>query len=122
LNLKVFILRRNIGRSPQPEPITRGLKNEALPIVADPVFDNGGSVMFECRADDVLEELFELLKLEKIEENIFRGQSQVPGFGHQHIHLSGLYLRRTARPYAGSRRRGVSETLAAKERKRDCAG
>ena len=38
--------------------------------------------MFECRADDVLEELIELLKLEKIEENIFRGQSQDLGFGN----------------------------------------
>jgi acyl-CoA thioesterase-2 len=38
--------------------------------------------MFECSADDVLEELIELLKLEKIEENIFRGQSQDLGFGN----------------------------------------
>jgi acyl-CoA thioesterase II len=38
--------------------------------------------MFECRAEDVLEELIELLKLEKIEENIFRGQSQDLGFGN----------------------------------------
>jgi acyl-CoA thioesterase II len=38
--------------------------------------------MFECREDDVLEELIELLKLEKIEENIFRGQSQDLGFGN----------------------------------------
>jgi len=38
--------------------------------------------MFECRADAVLKELIELLKLEKIEENIFRGQSQDLGFGN----------------------------------------
>jgi acyl-CoA thioesterase-2 len=38
--------------------------------------------MFECREDDVLKELIELLKLEKIEENIFRGQSQDLGFGN----------------------------------------
>ena len=31
---------------------------------------------------DVLQELLELLKLEKIEENIFRGQSQDLGFGN----------------------------------------
>jgi acyl-CoA thioesterase-2 len=37
--------------------------------------------MFECREDSVLEELLGLLKLEKIEENIFRGQSQDLGFG-----------------------------------------
>jgi len=35
----------------------------------------------ECVEDNVLEELLKLLKLEKIEENIFRGQSQDLGFG-----------------------------------------
>ena len=34
-----------------------------------------------CIEDNVLEELLTLLKLEKIEENIFRGQSQDLGFG-----------------------------------------
>jgi acyl-CoA thioesterase-2 len=34
-----------------------------------------------CAVDNVLEELLQLLKLEKIEENIFRGQSQDLGFG-----------------------------------------
>ena len=34
-----------------------------------------------CVEDNVLEELLTLLKLEKIEENIFRGQSQDLGFG-----------------------------------------
>lgn len=38
--------------------------------------------MVECREDTVLEELLGLLKLEKIEENIFRGQSQDLGFGN----------------------------------------
>jgi acyl-CoA thioesterase-2 len=38
--------------------------------------------MFECREGAVLEELLGLLKLEKIEENIFRGQSQDLGFGN----------------------------------------
>jgi len=38
--------------------------------------------MCECREDAVLEELIALLKLEKIEENIFRGQSQDLGFGN----------------------------------------
>jgi acyl-CoA thioesterase-2 len=38
--------------------------------------------MSECREDAVLEELLGLLKLEKIEENIFRGQSQDLGFGN----------------------------------------
>jgi acyl-CoA thioesterase-2 len=37
--------------------------------------------MYECREDAVLEELLGLLKLERIEENIFRGQSQDLGFG-----------------------------------------
>ncbi len=37
--------------------------------------------MFECREDRVLEELLGLLKLEKIEENTFRGQSQDLGYG-----------------------------------------
>ena len=36
--------------------------------------------MVECRADAVLEELLGLLKLERIEENLFRGQSQDLGF------------------------------------------
>ena len=35
----------------------------------------------ECVEENVLEELLKLLKLEKIEENIFRGQSQDLGFG-----------------------------------------
>jgi len=35
----------------------------------------------ECVEENVLEELLTLLKLEKIEENIFRGQSQDLGFG-----------------------------------------
>ncbi len=35
----------------------------------------------ECVEANVLEELLKLLKLEKIEENIFRGQSQDLGFG-----------------------------------------
>ena len=35
-----------------------------------------------CVEDNVLEELLTLLKLEKIEENIFRGQSQDLGFGN----------------------------------------
>ena len=34
-----------------------------------------------CVDDNVLDELLTLLKLEKIEENIFRGQSQDLGFG-----------------------------------------
>ncbi len=38
--------------------------------------------MAECREDKVLQELLGLLKLEKIEENIFRGQSQDLGFGN----------------------------------------
>ncbi len=38
--------------------------------------------MFECRQEKVLEELLDLLKLEKIEENIFRGQSRDLGFGN----------------------------------------
>ncbi|MGD9369626.1 MAG: acyl-CoA thioesterase II [Desulfobacteraceae bacterium] len=38
--------------------------------------------MFECREDSVLEELLQVLKLEIIEENIFRGQSQDLGFGN----------------------------------------
>jgi len=37
--------------------------------------------MANCREDTVLAELLGLLKLEKIEENIFRGQSQDLGFG-----------------------------------------
>ena len=37
--------------------------------------------MTVCVEDNVLEELLVLLKLEKIEENIFRGQSQDLGFG-----------------------------------------
>jgi len=35
-----------------------------------------------CAEDSVLEELLQLLILEKIEENIFRGQSQDLGFGN----------------------------------------
>ncbi len=35
-----------------------------------------------CVEENVLEELLKLLKLEKIEENIFRGQSQDLGFGN----------------------------------------
>jgi len=38
--------------------------------------------MEACVQDNVLEELLKLLKLEKIEENIFRGQSQDLGFGN----------------------------------------
>jgi acyl-CoA thioesterase-2 len=38
--------------------------------------------MRECPGGNVLAELLELLKLEKIEENIFRGQSQDLGFGN----------------------------------------
>ena len=37
--------------------------------------------MNACSENNVLEELLRLLKLEKIEENIFRGQSQDLGFG-----------------------------------------
>ena len=37
--------------------------------------------MSVCVEDNVLEELLTLLKLEKIEKNIFRGQSQDLGFG-----------------------------------------
>jgi acyl-CoA thioesterase-2 len=37
--------------------------------------------MSSCTTGNVLEELLTLLKLEKIEENIFRGQSQDLGFG-----------------------------------------
>jgi len=37
--------------------------------------------MHVCSKNNVLEELLRLLKLEKIEENIFRGQSQDLGFG-----------------------------------------
>nr|WP_246804095.1 acyl-CoA thioesterase domain-containing protein [Desulfosarcina cetonica] len=37
--------------------------------------------MSDCARRDVLEVLLALLKLEKIEENIFRGQSQDLGFG-----------------------------------------
>jgi len=38
--------------------------------------------MNACLNDNVLKELLQLLKLEKIEENIFRGQSQDLGFGN----------------------------------------
>lgn len=38
--------------------------------------------MFKCTQEAVLEELLGLLKLEKIDENIFRGQSQDLGFGN----------------------------------------
>jgi acyl-CoA thioesterase-2 len=38
--------------------------------------------MTVCVSGDVLKELLNLLKLEKIEENIFRGQSQDLGFGN----------------------------------------
>ena len=38
--------------------------------------------MSVCIDENVLEELLKLLKLEKIEENIFRGQSQDLGFGN----------------------------------------
>lgn len=38
--------------------------------------------MSECREDTVLEELLRLLQLQKIEENIFQGQSQDLGFGN----------------------------------------
>jgi acyl-CoA thioesterase II len=68
--------------SDMPDHVTRGLKTEACADCRKPNLYNGGIVMFECRADDVLEELIELLKLEKIEENIFRGQSQDLGFGN----------------------------------------
>jgi acyl-CoA thioesterase-2 len=37
--------------------------------------------MTDCSQGDVLAELLQLLKLEKIEENLFRGQSQDLGFG-----------------------------------------
>ena len=37
--------------------------------------------MSVCSTGNVLEELLGLLKLEKIEENMFRGQSQDMGFG-----------------------------------------
>lgn len=40
-----------------------------------------GERMTVCTEGDVLSELLALLKLEKIEENIFRGQSQDLGFG-----------------------------------------
>ena len=38
--------------------------------------------MDACVEGNVLDELLTLLKLEKIEENIFRGQSQDLGFGN----------------------------------------
>ena len=38
--------------------------------------------MSECRDATVLDDLLRMLKLEKIEENIFRGQSQDLGFGN----------------------------------------
>jgi acyl-CoA thioesterase-2 len=38
--------------------------------------------MATCSPSNVLEELLTLLKLEKIEQNIFRGQSQNLGFGN----------------------------------------
>ncbi len=38
--------------------------------------------MVECLQGNVLDELLKLLKLEKIEENIFRGESQDLGFGN----------------------------------------
>lgn len=38
--------------------------------------------MVECFQENVLDELLKLLKLEKIEENIFRGESQDLGFGN----------------------------------------
>jgi acyl-CoA thioesterase-2 len=41
----------------------------------------GETVMNACSEGNVLSELLELLKLESIEENIFRGQSQDLGFG-----------------------------------------
>ncbi len=37
--------------------------------------------MNTCIENNVLQELLKLLKLEKIEENIFRGQSQDLGYG-----------------------------------------
>jgi acyl-CoA thioesterase-2 len=40
------------------------------------------NVMDTCVESNVLEELLKLLKLEQIEENIFRGQSQDLGFGN----------------------------------------
>ena len=40
------------------------------------------TVMDTCVENNVLEELLKLLKLEQIEENIFRGQSQDLGFGN----------------------------------------
>lgn len=41
----------------------------------------GERIMNECGKRNILEELLQLLTLEKIEENIFRGQSQDLGFG-----------------------------------------
>ncbi len=38
--------------------------------------------METCSEGNVLDKLLELLKLEKIEENIFRGQSQDLGYGN----------------------------------------
>jgi len=38
--------------------------------------------MYKCSEGNILKELLQLLKLEKIEENIFRGQSQDLGFGN----------------------------------------
>ncbi len=42
-----------------------------------------------CVETNVLDELLQLLKLEQIEENIFRGQSQDLGFGNVYGGLSG---------------------------------
>jgi acyl-CoA thioesterase-2 len=42
----------------------------------------GGSDMSVCVQGNVLEELLRLLKLEQIEETIFRGQRQDLGFGN----------------------------------------
>ena len=42
----------------------------------------GQATMNACDAGNILEELIRLLRLEKIEENIFRGQSQDLGFGN----------------------------------------
>jgi acyl-CoA thioesterase II len=44
--------------------------------------DRKERAMTVCVSGDVLKELLDLLKLEKIEENIFRGQSQDLGFGN----------------------------------------
>jgi acyl-CoA thioesterase-2 len=56
----------------------KGKKGETMLKESDPA---GKVAPRSCSIGNILEELLTLLKLEKIEENIFRGQSQDLGFG-----------------------------------------